>query len=189
MGRRSTDKRQRLVEAAAGRFHRDGIRASSIAEIARDAEIPVGNVYYYFRTKDDLARAVVDHWNAEVARTLGSLLPAAPPRERLDAYLESAAERAAAYAALGCPLVALARDLRRSGDGLAPLAKAVHAGQIDWLGRMFRAMGHEGESAGQRARILLATLHGSYQLAHALGDAKVIIDSIASLKLQLRATT
>ena len=54
-------KRERLVGAACDLVYRLGAERTTLADIARAADVPLGNVYYYFRTKDDIfARAVVD---------------------------------------------------------------------------------------------------------------------------------
>ena len=36
-----------------------GIEKTTLADIAQAADVPVGNIYYYFKTKDELVRAVV----------------------------------------------------------------------------------------------------------------------------------
>src|SRR5262249_53886648 len=54
MGKTQTDKRTRLVETAMKLAYRDGFRESSLADIANAAHVPVGNVYYYFKTKEEL---------------------------------------------------------------------------------------------------------------------------------------
>ncbi len=40
-------------------MYRQGATATTLADIAQAADVPLGNVYYYFKTKDDLIRAVV----------------------------------------------------------------------------------------------------------------------------------
>jgi AcrR family transcriptional regulator len=53
------DKRTRLIETATKLAYGRGFRETSLADIAEAARVPVGNVYYYFKTKDELAEAVV----------------------------------------------------------------------------------------------------------------------------------
>ena len=50
------DKRSRLVGAAVGLAYQNGFGATSLADIAREAKVPLGNVYYYFKTRTRLAR-------------------------------------------------------------------------------------------------------------------------------------
>lgn len=40
-------------------IHRQGVERTTIADIARAAEVPVGNVYHYFKTKDELVVAAL----------------------------------------------------------------------------------------------------------------------------------
>src|ERR1700743_252124 len=54
------NKRDRLIDSAALLFHHNGLNATSLADIAKDADIPIGNVYYYFKTKEELALAAVN---------------------------------------------------------------------------------------------------------------------------------
>lgn len=53
-------KRQRILEAAKRRFGRFGIRATTMQDIARAADIAVGTIYQFFPDKDALVRAWVD---------------------------------------------------------------------------------------------------------------------------------
>src|SRR5258706_13825423 len=52
------DKRTRLIETATKLAYGRGFRETSLADIADAARVPVGNVYYYFKTKEELAEAV-----------------------------------------------------------------------------------------------------------------------------------
>ena len=187
MARGPSDKKERLVRAAVERFHRDGLNGPSIADIARDADVPVGNVFYHFRTKDDLVRAVVDYWIEHIQSSMGSVLPQGTPDQRLTEFLDATAKRADVYAAVGCPLVALALDLRQAGQPLAPLAATVVRPQLDWIASTLSAMGVRKTEAARTARTMLATLQGSFQMAFALGDPDVIRATVEELKTQIPA--
>jgi AcrR family transcriptional regulator len=62
-------KRDRLVAAARELIHRQGIEKTTIADIARAADVPAGNVYYYFKTKDDLIEAAIAGQTPRHSRT------------------------------------------------------------------------------------------------------------------------
>ena len=49
-----TDIRQRILYAAHREFIRNGVRQTSIRTVATQAGVAVGNVYHYFRSKDEL---------------------------------------------------------------------------------------------------------------------------------------
>jgi AcrR family transcriptional regulator len=60
--------RQAVIEAAIGRFGRDGFRATSVADIARDASVGGTVAYAYFPNKEALFLAAVDEDAAGVIR-------------------------------------------------------------------------------------------------------------------------
>ena len=55
---RPENRRQRVLEAAASRFLRHGYSAASMRDIAADAGMQVGSIYYHFPSKADLLTAV-----------------------------------------------------------------------------------------------------------------------------------
>ena len=59
MPKTKTDKRSRLIQTAVKLAYRHGFRTTSLADIAEAAKVPVGNVYYYFKTKDEIGEAIV----------------------------------------------------------------------------------------------------------------------------------
>ena len=59
-GNAAGGKRERLVGAARQMLYEHGVEKTTLADIAAAAGVPLGNVYYYFRTKDALVSAVLD---------------------------------------------------------------------------------------------------------------------------------
>jgi AcrR family transcriptional regulator len=70
--------RTAILEAAIARFGRDGFRASSVAEIARDAGVSGTAAYAYFPNKEALFVAAVDEDAAAVIREGVSTLGGGP---------------------------------------------------------------------------------------------------------------
>lgn len=60
--------RAAILDAAIARFGRDGYRATSVADIARDAGLSGTAAYAYFANKEALFLAAVDHDTAAVIR-------------------------------------------------------------------------------------------------------------------------
>jgi AcrR family transcriptional regulator len=89
MGKAQTDKRTRLVETAMKLSYRDGFRESSLADIAKAAHAPIGNVYYYFKTKEELGEAVVERRLEEIRAFSAEMSRLSSPKERLFAFLDS----------------------------------------------------------------------------------------------------
>ncbi|MCY7280240.1 MAG: TetR/AcrR family transcriptional regulator [Sphingomonas bacterium] len=180
MGRPATDKKARLIEAAMRRFHRDGVAGSSLAAVANDAGVPPGNVFYYFRSKDLLTQEVIDGWCARVKDSLEALETRADPRERLRIFVSNAGERRQNYADFGCPLAALTTDLRN-----APSAIVANSGQPlallrAWLNAQFVAL-TDPHSASGLADFCMASLQGSFSLAHATSDPAIVSRTVDQL--------
>lgn len=71
---RPTDKRERLVKAAAEVFAAKGYAGTRVADIAERAEVGKGTVYEYFSSKEELLFAVFESVNARIADRLDSTL-------------------------------------------------------------------------------------------------------------------
>ena len=89
MAKAQTDKRARLIETAMKLAYKHGFRETSLADIAEAAHVPLGNVYYYFKTKDELGEAVVEQRLAEFRAFRDELDRLSSPKERLFAFVES----------------------------------------------------------------------------------------------------
>src|SRR2546430_809763 len=77
------EKRQRFVCGAREVIHQQGVEKTTIADIAQASEVPVGNVYYYFKTKDELVEAAIDSHARDVRTLLDSLERHRTPQARL----------------------------------------------------------------------------------------------------------
>ena len=56
---RTSNKRERLLAAARDLIHEQGFKPTTLADIARESDVPLGNVCYYFKSKDDIAGAII----------------------------------------------------------------------------------------------------------------------------------
>ena len=173
-------KRERLIASAGELFLREGTETPSIAEIARAAKVPQGNVYYYFKTRDDLVRAVIEARGEEVHALLESINARSTPRLRLKALTRSWEEMSEVVAAFGCPMGSLASDLSRRDNSLAADSAALIKVMIDWAADQFRAMGRR--DARDLATTLLAGIQGASVLANALRDPKLLTREVRRLE-------
>lgn len=182
MGRPATDKHQRLVTAAIGQFHRKGYANTSLGDVAQAAGISTGNVFYYFKTKSDLARAVVDEWCTLLAGYLKALETENDPWRRLEDFIEQARTMAELYVSLGCPLAGLTRDLRQESDALKSDVTRIYEVQFRWLAAQFQLAGIPRISSEENSRCLMAGYHGSILLAYTQNDPSLINGEVERLK-------
>src|ERR1700719_3586857 len=97
------DKRTRLIETGMKLAYQRGFREASLADIAEAAHVPVGNVYYYFKTKEELGEAVVERRLAEFRAFREELDRLSSPKGGLFAFGESIRCNRGRPARGGCP--------------------------------------------------------------------------------------
>jgi AcrR family transcriptional regulator len=103
-------KRERLVTGARQVIHQQGVEKTTIADVARAAHVPVGNVYYYFKTKDELVGAAIESHAHEVRALLESLERHRSPQARLKALVRELTAQRELAAEYGAPWGACARS-------------------------------------------------------------------------------
>ena len=124
--RRGTIRREALVQAAADLFWKQGYDETSLARVAQAAGVPLGNVYYYHKTKADLAMAVADLFVGETEALIDEVSENEPdPRRRLKALVVRLRAGQASRLAHGCPIAAAARDFR--DDAPEAARRAAHS--------------------------------------------------------------
>ncbi|MDP3773898.1 MAG: helix-turn-helix domain-containing protein [Gemmatimonadales bacterium] len=180
------DKRQRLVDAAARLIHRRGLEATTLAQVAEASGVPLGNVYYYYRTKDQLTEAVIDARLEAIEAAIATAETAAGPAERVARLLEVFGEQAAAVTRYGCPFGVLAGELERRGGPLATRGSRLLRRQLDWLAGQYRAMGLTSAGARRQAVALLAAKQGAAQIAQGLRDPGVLRERMRALAAEVR---
>lgn len=160
-------KRERLIGAAAETIYAAGVEKTTLADIAAAAGIPLGNVYYYFKTKDALVQAVVEAHLAEARAMLAAIDHAYPgPRERLKALFGALAQQSDLIARYGCPHGSLCQELGKRADG-APAAELMRE-PVEWAERQFAAMGRP--DARDLAVQVIARYQGTALLTSAFRD-------------------
>lgn len=173
-------KRERLVASARELVHRRGIERPTLAEIAEDADVPAGNVYYYFKTKDQLIEAVIESRSTEVRELLASLGRRRSPAARLKALARNWLEVKDLVAAEGCPLGTLSVELNNHGSGLDLQAAKLFSALIDWSEQQFREMGCRDPR--DQALTLFSTVQGAALLSCAFRDPDILASQVRRLE-------
>lgn len=178
---RSSNKRERLVASAKRLIHEQGYNRTTLADIAQDARVPLGNVYYYFKTKEALAQAVLDEriqlFEESIARW--DTLPS--PRERLLALLDELPEDRQKIARYGCPVGSLCQELDKSRSSLAIHADGIIQRQLQWISEQFQQLGHADKAAGLAMQFMVS-LQGLHLMANVMNDPEVAESQLSSLR-------
>jgi TetR/AcrR family transcriptional regulator, transcriptional repressor for nem operon len=181
-----TNKRARLLEAANKLVHAQGFNQTTLADIASAAEVPLGNVYYYFKTKEDIGHALIEH-RADFYRGLIDAWNKIPdPKKRLLALIEEVEGQREALAASGCPIGSLCQELHKDGGLLAEKAAGLMSAILGWSERQFRDLGQGAESA-DLALHMLTVLQGASLLTHTFNQPVLLLRETTRLKHWLEA--
>jgi TetR/AcrR family transcriptional regulator, cholesterol catabolism regulator len=83
--RQAGAKKQQILEAAAKVFRQKGYDRATLRDIAREARLLPGSLYYYIRSKEDLLRLIVEQPIHNLYAQLEDLVVAeAPAAEKLE---------------------------------------------------------------------------------------------------------
>ena len=175
------NKRERLVDSAAILFHTNGLTATSLADIAKHADIPIGNVYYYFKTKEELAVAAVSKRKEQFSAAYALLEEnVVDPRQRLVEALRYFDNVRDEYTRFGCPIGKMIMDADLEKDQVVQTAAQVLTEFVSWAERQFRSLGH-ADDARRYAMSMVAGIQGAAVMAKATRNPNVISDEIARL--------
>jgi AcrR family transcriptional regulator len=184
--KRGNVKREALVQAAAELFWTRGFEASSLADIAAAASVPLGNVYYYFKTKADLAQAVADLFVHQTETLVEDVRAETPdPRGRLKLLIARLQSSQQSRVRNGCPISSASREFRRTMPG--PSSRAAESFSL-LTGFVATELGRTGlrpSIALSRARAVIADWQGSIALAHALGEPPILAEAFPRMERTL----
>lgn len=180
---RTNTKRERLTHAARRLIHQSGYAQTTLADIAQAAEVPLGNVYYYFKTKDALGQAVIEAQFHEFEQLVKELERLGDPRARVDGFLSMLVLDCDTVAAHGCPVGGLCSELNKTDSPLAVRANALMQAQLDWLTVQFEQLGVD--DTVELATQLLAQVQGAIMLTQVFREPSLITRQVATIKAWL----
>jgi len=182
MSRKSDRTRSRIVEAANRLFYRKGYNLTSFSDVVEAAGVPRGNIYYYFRTKDDILHAAVEY-RLEVIRSMLEEWNRkfSDPADRLKRFLQVVANSRQAMAQWGCPMGTLNTELGKEQLALRADARRMFDLFAAWMTEQFAALGH-ADDADVLALRLLARAQGLTVLAHLYADPDFLAREAAELE-------
>lgn len=171
---RGPGKRERLVASACDLLYHHGVENTTLADIAEAADVPLGNVYYYFKTKDEIVAAVVDaHVQRIGAMTAELDRRHRSPKTRLKALVAGVADEQDTIGRFGCPYGTLCSDLvKRAGAEGSPLAQRLMKALVEWSQKQFDSLGRR--DAHDLAVQLVIGYQGAAVVASALGQPDVL---------------
>ena len=162
---KKTDKRTRLVEAADKLFYEQGVSITTLANIAALAEVPLGNVYYYFKSKDSIVLAVIEQ-RKQLLKNQFEACSSLSPIDRLKALVAQHQTNSQDAKAFGNWYGNLCQELCKnapegsSANTIAHAATDLFKSLFNWCQSQFVATGKNDEEALVLTLTLLSRLQG-----------------------------
>jgi TetR/AcrR family transcriptional regulator, transcriptional repressor for nem operon len=175
-------KRDRLIEAAKAAFYHQGFAPTTLADIAALAEVPLGNVYYYFRTKDEILAAVIAAHLGGIRARFAQWDQDLRPRQRLWSWLQYERNGQTELARYGCPCGSLGQEIGKKEAPVRALVAQLLQVQIAWVADQFRLLDKQPTEASDLAVSLVAALQGALLLSCSLRSPALLDHQIDRLQ-------
>lgn len=166
--------RSRIVECARQLFYEHGYEGTSFSDIVDTTGLARGNIYHYFKTKDEILTAVIQRHLEEYRMLLAKWDEEhKDAKERLMAFVNMIAGRKAELVEYGCPIGSLNTELAKDRRDLQQASRALFDLFRDWLTTCFRQLEKGGESESL-AMHLLGRAQGIAVISHVYRDKKLL---------------
>lgn len=162
------------------------MQGTSLADIAKDSAVPLGNIYYYFKTKDALVSAVLDDHAVDFQQFVDRQADEPNPRLRLTGYLDTLLAARVELAAYNCPVASLLTEVSKQQSVLTGPAQHLMAQRLKWVESQYSALNYA--DARERGAQFLAHAQGVIALGHAFRNPDLIARQIERLKSWVRMT-
>lgn len=182
--------REHILDAAGRLIHLRGFHNTSVDDILRESGVGKGNLYYYFKSKDELGYAALDRTLGRIqAEVLEKVFAAnLDPWTQLDRFLDYPVERARREGGVGgCPLGNLALEMSDVHEGFRTrLSQAFSHVRSKIQETLVRAQ-EEGTlrsrtDVARLAHFLIAGFEGAFLLGKLHRDPELVGNVVDELK-------
>lgn len=170
--RPAAETREHVLDVAERLFYWDGIRATGVDTIAREAGVAPTTLYRLFASKDELVAAYVDRYAAGYRQWIETLTadPKMSVRERILAYIDGLAQNSGPDTFRGCPFLMALAEYPDPESAAHASAQAVKA----WVRDKLHELAGQLPGSTPRSRAVVAdqlalVVEGLYASTAALG--------------------
>ncbi|AQZ65146.1 transcriptional regulator, TetR family [[Actinomadura] parvosata subsp. kistnae] len=179
---RTSDAREKIVDAARALIELRGYTALGVAEICKAAGVPKGSFYYFFESKEALALAVIDeHWAGQQRAWKEALSGGSEPLTRLRRLFEvtQAAQRAGQRTCgtvSGCLFGNLTLEMSNHTEAVRVRLQEIFEAQVELVDAVIAEARARGDVAvadtREAARSVVAQLEGQVLFAKLYNDPR-----------------
>jgi AcrR family transcriptional regulator len=182
MASKGEKTRADIVDCARKLFYEHGYDGTSFTQIVDATGLFRGNIYHYFKTKDDILKAVVERYLEDYRALLKQWEQKhTDPKVRLHAFVDMIAGRKAELVEFGCPIGSLNSELGKDRRELQHVARALFELFREWLAARFVELGYR-QDADARALHLLGRAQGIAVVSHVYRDKTFLGREVGQLK-------
>lgn len=173
MASKGEKTRGEIIACAKNLFYQRGYEATSFTDIVQASGLFRGNIYHYFKSKDEILAAVILQRQTEIRSGLAYWdTQYADPKARLNAFVSMVA-RSSELTEYGCPIGSLNIELGKERRGIQEEARVLFDLFRNWLTQQFVALGYENKAETMSLH-LLGRAQGIAVIAQVYHDADVL---------------
>jgi len=147
MASKGEKTRADIVDSARRLFYEHGYDGTSFTQIVDATGLFRGNIYHYFKTKDEILAAVVERYLDDYAALLNRWeREHGEPKARLRAFVDMIAGRKVELIEYGCPIGSLNTELGKDRRELQHAARKLFDLFRTWLAARFVELGYQNEA-------------------------------------------
>jgi AcrR family transcriptional regulator len=167
---KGVQSKNHLIACAAKLFWRNGYYATGLSEILKEADLPKGCFYHYFKSKKDIAVAVIEYYEHKVTEVL--------KKYAANTQWEEFAERTYHFLTAGtgkdshngCPFVVIGMEIAVSEPEIAQVYYASLLKIRDIFGQVLKSSGIPEKDIEEVAEWMLSVYEGQLILFRLHGD-------------------
>ena len=184
--------KERIINAASESILSRGYTATRVDEICKIAGVSKGSFFHYFKSKEDLALAVIeDYFNKASAKfASGEYLKLTDPIERAYSFIDFADSAAMDFWGSGCLFGSLVTDLKASGTEIEKRVENVFRTLAKNFSYMLRPVADldksgNGPTALELSEQFLMAVEGGIVLGRAYGEPEKVRQGINAFRRYL----
>ena len=155
----SNQKKNRLIKSAKKLFYENGVSDTTLANIASLAEIPLGNVYYYFKSKDSIILSVIEFEKKLIKERLKNISKIRNVKDRLKYFIYIETKGHSSIVKYGDEVGSLAQALCKKNNAISRSVANLMKDVINWCIEQFNLL-DKGNKSTRYAIILVANIQG-----------------------------
>ncbi|OCT15878.1 TetR family transcriptional regulator [Paenibacillus pectinilyticus] len=181
-----------VLQTAMKLFLTKGYLATSMDEIVLVSTVSKTNIYYYFKSKEDLLTAILDQLIQTYTELIQDIVGRKDLRaqERFDLFLQAMAGTESSFLA-GCPFLTLYTQMPQEADALRRKVGSFFQEQMTLVEGLLLEGVHKGEfsptlPAKAVAALIVSALEGALFLQHANQDPALLGQTLTTLAQLLK---